>query len=163
MDWITINNSSFIGKLISTLIVVLSLLLLRLLITRYIKKQEQYQPTTRRRWIVSAHNGFLVVLLVLLFVIWIEQLRILTGSLVLFAAAIVVATKEFILNIVGYFYRTGSNFISIGDRIEIGNLILRIPTQARKRGRIEQEISRKYLLNIETLKVNRSGDEIPNS
>ncbi len=121
MNWIKIENSIFIGKVISTIIVVLSLLILRLLITRYIKKQEQYQPTTRRRWIVSIHNTFLVVLLVLLVVIWMEQLRTLTGSLVLFAAAIVVATKEFILNIVGFFYRTSNKVISIGDRIEIGS------------------------------------------
>jgi small-conductance mechanosensitive channel len=216
-----------------------------------------------------------------------EQLRTITESLVLFAAAIVVATKEFILNIVGYFYRTGSNFISIGDRIEIGNLrgdvidqtflgitiieigsgakthqytgltvyipnsiflntavknetrllgdyvfhiinvplkadadwrlaekalmdaandicasyleearhsmqqlalkhsldapsadprisvqiseperinlVLRIPIQARRRGRIEQEISRKYLLNLETLEANKSAGETPAS
>jgi small-conductance mechanosensitive channel len=287
LNWITIKNSIFIGKLVSTLIVVLSLLLLRLLITRYIKKQEQYQPTTRRRWIVFAHNAFLSVLLVLLVVIWMEQLRTITESLVLFAAAIVVATKEFILNIVGYFYRTGSNFISIGDRIEVGNLrgdvidqtflgitiieigsgakthqytgltvyipnsiflntavknesrllgdyvfhiinvplkadadwrlaekalmdaandicasyleearhsmqqlalkhsldapsadprisvqiseperinlVLRIPIQARKRGRVEQEISRKYLLNLETLEANKSAGETPAS
>ncbi len=122
MNWITIKDNIFIGKLVSTLIAVLSLLLLRLLITRYIKKQEQYQPTTRRRWIVSMHNAFLIVLLVLLVVIWMEQLRTITASLVLFAAAIVVATKEFILNIVGFFYRTGNDFISIGDRIEIANL-----------------------------------------
>jgi small-conductance mechanosensitive channel len=122
LNWITLENNIFIGKLVSTLIVVLSLLLFRLLITRYIKKQDQYQPTTRRRWIVSIHNTFLVVLLVLLIVIWMEQLRTITASLMLFAAAIVVATKEFILNIVGFFYRTGNKFISIGDRIEIANL-----------------------------------------
>ena len=283
MNWISFESSTFIGKVVSTLIVVLSLLLLRLLITRYIKKQEQFPPTTRRRWIASMHNTFLVVLLILLVVIWMEQLRTITASLMLFAAAIVVATKEFILNIVGFFYRTGNKFISIGDRIEIANLkgdvigqtflgitiieigsgvkthqytgltvyipnsmflntpvkneshllgdyvfhiisvplkadvdwrlaekalmdaaneicspyleearhsmqqlalehsldapstdprisvqiseperinlVLRIPIQARKRGRVEQEVSRKYLLNLESLEANKSVDE----
>lgn len=122
MNWLIFENNILIGKLVSTLIVVLSLLLLRFLVTRYIKKLEHYQPTTRRRWIVSIHNTFLVVLLILLTVIWMEQLRTITASLMLVAAAIVVATKEFILNVVGFFYRTGNKFISVGDRIEIANL-----------------------------------------
>ncbi len=283
VNWLSFKNNILIGKLVSTFIVILILLLLRLLLTRYIKKQEQYQPTTRRRWIVSIHNTFLVFLLMLLVVIWMEQLQVVTASLMLFAAAIVVATKEFILNVVGFFYRTGNNFISIGDRIEIANfrgdvidqtflgitiieigsgvkthqytgltvyipnsiflsspvkneshllgdyvfhiinvplkanadwhfaekalmdaaneicapyleearhsmeqlaikhsldapsadprisvqisdpdrinLVLRIPIQARKRGRVEQEISRKYLLNIEALEADKNVDE----
>jgi small-conductance mechanosensitive channel len=122
LNWIIFENKILIGELVSTLAVVLVLLLLRLLITRYIKRLEHYPPTTRRRWIVNIHNIFLVLLLILLTVIWMEQLRTITASLMLVAAAIVVATKEFILNVVGFFYRTGNKFISIGDRIEIGSL-----------------------------------------
>ncbi len=122
MNRIAIDNGIYFGKLASTFFLVICLLLLRFLITRYIKKQEQYQATTRRRWIVNIRNILLSVFLVLLVFIWMEQLRTITESLVLFAAAIVVATKEFILNIVGFFYRTGSEFIRIGDRIEIGSL-----------------------------------------
>ncbi len=287
LNGMAIDKSIYIGKLVSSLVVIISLLLLRLLITRYIKRQEQYQPTTRRRWIVSIRNIFLSVLLASLVVIWMEQLRTVTESLVLFAAAIVLATKEYLLNIVGFFYRTSGEFVRIGDRIEIGNLrgdvidqtflgitiieigsgvrthqytgltifipnsmfltmpvkneshllgdygfhiisislkggadwhlaeralmdaandvcspyleearrsmqqlalqhsldapstdprvsmqisepdcitlILRIPVQTRKRGRIEQEISRKYLLNLEELEANREVCEIPRS
>ena len=43
------------------------------------------------------------------------------------------------------------------------NLVLRIPIRAKKRGRIEQEISRKYLLNLEALEANKSVNETPNS
>lgn len=43
------------------------------------------------------------------------------------------------------------------------NLVLRIPVQARRRGRIEQEISKKYLMNLEALEASKSAGEMSTS
>jgi small-conductance mechanosensitive channel len=64
----------------------------------------------------------LLLIVTVIVVIWIEQLRTIAAAAVVIAAAIVIATKEFLLNIVGYFYRSTAKFFTIGDRIEIDGI-----------------------------------------
>jgi small-conductance mechanosensitive channel len=77
-------------------------------------------PTQRRQLIVRIRNVALFLMLAIVFVIWLEQLRNIAATVVVIAAAIVIALKEFLLNIVGYIYRTSYKYIDVGDRIEIG-------------------------------------------
>ena len=74
----------------------------------------------RRRWIVAARNAVLVASIFGLVVIWGAQLRALALSLVAFAAAMTIASKELILSILGSFYRAVTGGWSVGDRIEVG-------------------------------------------
>jgi small-conductance mechanosensitive channel len=69
---------------------------------------------------VRIRNIALFLMMAIVFVIWLEQLRHVAATVVVIAAAIVIALKEFLLNIVGYFYRTAFKYIEVGDRIEVG-------------------------------------------
>lgn len=106
-------------KLFSTLIVIMVILAIRYYVLHSIKASEKLPATTKRQWIVRTRNITLFLILGILIVVWIEQLRTIAASIVVIAAAIVVATKEFLLNVVGYLYRTTAKFITVGDRIEI--------------------------------------------
>ena len=55
-------------------------------------------------------------------VIWLEQLRAVAATVVVIAAAIVVATKEFLLNIIRYFHQRSAKFVTVGDRIEVDGI-----------------------------------------
>ena len=70
----------------------------------------------------SCSNVTIFLIFGILVVVWLEQLRTIAASIVVIAAAIVIATKEFLLNVVGFFYRTTAKFVSVGDRIEVDGI-----------------------------------------
>jgi small-conductance mechanosensitive channel len=119
MDWQALINHSHVSKLISTLVLLAVVLVLRSVVVRKIMARDMH-PTQRRQLIVRIRNVALFLMLAIVFVIWLEQLRNIAATVVVIAAAIVIALKEFLLNIVGYIYRTSYKYIDVGDRIEIG-------------------------------------------
>lgn len=121
MDWQSFINHSHVSKLISTMVLLAVVLVLRSVVVRKIMARDM-QPTQRRQLIVRIRNVALFLMLAIVFVIWLEQLRNIAATVVVIAAAIVIAFKEFLLNIVGYIYRTTYKYIDVGDRIEIGNI-----------------------------------------
>ena len=198
-------SETLVMKIISTLVLIFLVMGMRALIVKQIKSRNHLPPMIRRQRIVRMRNITLFLIFTIVVVIWIEQLRTIAAAAVVIAAAIVIATKEFLLNIVGYFYRSSAKFFTIGDRIEITgirgdvidqnllgitlleigpgmkshqytgltihvpnslflanttknetnlwsdyvyHLILRVPVPVRKRGRLEQEITRRYLERI---------------
>lgn len=119
MEWFSIFQKPYVARLAATLLSVACILGLRHFTVNAIFKRVEVTPTIRRRWIVTTRNAALFFIIAIMFVIWLEQLRTLAATLVVIAAAIVIATKEFLLNIVGFFYQKSFKFINIGDRIEI--------------------------------------------
>ena len=120
MDWQSFLDHSHISKLISTVVLLAVVLVLRAFVVRKIMVRDNLHPTQRRQLIVRIRNVALFLMLAIVFVIWLEQLRNIAATVVVIAAAIVIALKEFLLNIVGYIYRTSYKYIDVGDRIEIG-------------------------------------------
>lgn len=115
-------NETLIMRTISTLLLVAMVLALRAIAVRRIKARDNVPPMIRRQHIVRLRNITLFLILTVIVVIWIEQLRTIAAAAVVIAAAIVIATKEFLLNIVGYFYCSTAKFFTIGDRIEINGI-----------------------------------------
>lgn len=109
-------------KLISTTILIIVILIIRKYVVKSINNKETLLPTHKRQWIVRVRNITIFLIFGVLVVVWIEQLRTIAASIVVIAAAIVIATKEFLLNVVGFFYRTTSKFVSVGDRIEVAGI-----------------------------------------
>ena len=89
---------------------------------RRLMQKEEVDATIRRRWIVTARNITFLIVFIVVVVIWLEQLRAVAATIVVIAAAIVVATKEFLLNIVGFIYQSTAKFSDVGDRIEIDGI-----------------------------------------
>ena len=115
-DWLT---GYVAHKLLSTTILIVTVLIIRKYVVHWIKGKETFLPTFKRQWIVRVRNITIFLILGILVVVWLEQLRTIAASIVVIAAAIVIATKEFLLNVVGFFYRTTAKFVSVGDRIEV--------------------------------------------
>lgn len=122
VKWNFVVDNTFLVKAVTSLVLVTAILFLRYAATRSILAQEDLDGTLRRRWIVSIRNTAIFLVIFLLIVIWIEQLQAIGAGLVLVAAAVVVATKEFLLNIMGYFYRSACHSFVIGDRIEVNGI-----------------------------------------
>lgn len=115
-------TGSIANKLLSTTILIVAVLFIRKYIVHWIKNKETFLPTFKRQWIVRVRNITIFLIFGILVVVWLEQLRTLAASIVVIAAAIVIATKEFLLNVVGFFYRTTAKFVTVGDRIELNDI-----------------------------------------
>lgn len=73
----------------------------------------------RRKKVVGIRNGLGGLAAFLLFFVWGTELKTLTVSLVAIAAAVVLATKEVIMSLIGGIIRTTTKKYQVGDRIEI--------------------------------------------
>jgi len=113
-------DAAFIRDLLASLVFFLVLMGLRTLLRRAILKREELEPEMKRRWLVSLRNVTLVIFLLGMALIWASEIETVAVSLVAIAAAIVLATREMILCLLGSLYRTSTNAYAIGDRIEIG-------------------------------------------
>ncbi|UAW96917.1 mechanosensitive ion channel [Halopseudomonas nanhaiensis] len=109
---------SLLGLLINSLILVVTIGILRALSARFIRRTVQ-SAELRGRWLVNSRNGFLLLLLLGLVIIWGDELRTLALSIVAIAVAFVVATKELILCLTGSLLKSGSRSFNLGDRIQI--------------------------------------------
>jgi len=106
----------------NTIILVLITLVGRFLLLRMIKGNGETLSDTRRRWISIIQNSTILFAVLGLIFIWSPQLSTFALSLTAFVIALVVATKEYILCLVGAIYRATSNPFSVGDWIEIQSL-----------------------------------------
>ena len=118
-DWL---SGYVTHKLLSTIILIVTVLIIRKYVVHWVKSKETFLPTLKRQWIVRVRNITIFLILGILIVVWLEQLRTIAASIVVIAAAIVIATKEFLLNVIGFFYRTTAKFVSVGDRIEVDGI-----------------------------------------
>lgn len=73
----------------------------------------------KRKRVVGIRNGVGAAAMVLIIMLWSTELKTLIVSLIAIAAAIVLATKEVIMSMVGGIVRTTTQRYQIGDRIEI--------------------------------------------
>ncbi len=109
---------SLMGLLINSLILVVAVGILRAVTARFIRRTVQ-SAELRGKWLVNSRNGFLLLLLLGLVIIWGNELRTLALSIVAIAVAFVVATKELILCLTGSLLKSGSRSFNLGDRIQV--------------------------------------------
>lgn len=110
------------GKLISSGLLIVALSVAYRLLSASIRRMEWSSQETRRRWLVMTRNVAVLVCLFLLVVVWAEQLRTLALSVVAFAAAIILSTKELLMCLTGGTLRSSTSMFGIGDRIEVKKL-----------------------------------------
>ena len=113
------GRASFQNMLSSALLVV-AVLVLRTVAVRVIRRTGWLPPPAQLRWRVHVRWIALLLLLLGLVVVWATELRTLAISFVAFAVALVLATKELILCVLGSVVRASSGSFRVGDLVEIG-------------------------------------------
>ena len=104
---------------LNTIALVIVLAVARHLVERYVHRRTRSDPRNQRRWISTVRNFTVAILLVGLLFIWSPQLTSLALSLTAVAVAIVIATKEIILNLSGAVMKMATGPFEIGDWIEV--------------------------------------------
>lgn len=107
-------------NLMSTLLLFFVVLMIRLATVRSLRRS-QVPLDTKRQWIVQAKNTTVALLILGLFFVWGAELRTFALSVVAIAAALVIATKELILCVLGGILKAMTRPFKIGDRIELNS------------------------------------------
>ncbi|MDF0750747.1 mechanosensitive ion channel family protein [Marinobacter sp. 71-i] len=121
LAWVPENFSlpdSMLRLVVSTVLLVLAIVILRTLTARFIRRNIA-SSELRGRLLVNSRNGFLLLGILGLALIWGDQIRSLALSIVAIAVAFVVATKELILCVSGSILKSGAGSFNLGDRIQV--------------------------------------------
>lgn len=110
------------GRLLSSLALGVLFIVIYGTSSAAIRRTDWETPESQRRWLVMIRNVAVLLFLLCLVVVWAAQLRTLALSVVGFAVAIVLVTKEWIMCATGGFIRSSSGIVRIGDRIELKGL-----------------------------------------
>lgn len=115
-------DADFLRSALASLVFFLVLMTIRTLMRRAMLRRSDVETEVRQRWLTTLRNTIVVVFFLGMALIWSSQIETLAVSLVAIAAAIVLATREMILCLMGTIYRSSSRAYSVGDRIEINGL-----------------------------------------
>ncbi|MDT0604645.1 mechanosensitive ion channel family protein [Thalassotalea castellviae] len=122
--WFNISNLTaltpnfFNNKFVITLLCVSAFYLLKFLLVKVIKKKSKHD---KRLQINIVNNIYTVLMIVLIFNIWSEEIQKFAFSIAAFIVAIVLATREFIQCFIGFVYILSSRPFRISDWIQVGN------------------------------------------
>jgi small-conductance mechanosensitive channel len=122
--WAQLSNlSAFLTKVVDnkfvmTLLVISLFYILKHLIVKIIKKKSKHD---KRLQINIVNNIYTVLMIVLIFNIWADEIQKFAFSIAAFIVAIVLATREFIQCFIGFVYILSSRPFRIGDWIQVGN------------------------------------------
>jgi small-conductance mechanosensitive channel len=127
MEWVhkmfsstTFAELVFNNKFIVTFVLLLTSFMLKYLILRIISKKSRQN---KRIKINMVNNIFTIVMIILLFNLWSEEIQKFAFSIAAFIVAIVLATREFIQCFIGFLYILSSRPFRIGDWIQVGNYV----------------------------------------
>lgn len=109
-------------KMLLTGLAAVLFFLINAVFSRLISKQETLETYKRRKILVRVRDVLSALFLVANILIWHSQLRTIATTLAVIAVAIVIATKEYILNITGFLFRSTAHVFTIGDRIDTGDI-----------------------------------------
>ena len=115
-----LQHYNWLDNAVASLLLAVAVLVLRQILVHWIRRSSIQSADLRRRWIVQIRNACFLLVLMGLVVIWAAELRTAAFSLLAFVVALVLATKELILCLLGSFFKVSSGAFTIGDRIEIG-------------------------------------------
>jgi small-conductance mechanosensitive channel len=125
MGWLNsvFNATSFTelvdsNKFIVMIIIVTSSFFVKQLVIGVISRR--FQENKRIR-INLVNNVFTILMIVVLFDLWSEEIQRFAFSIAAFIVAIVLATREFIQCIIGFIYILSSRPFRIGDWIQVGS------------------------------------------
>ncbi|GLX79793.1 mechanosensitive ion channel protein MscS [Thalassotalea insulae] len=108
----------FTNKFFLSLLLITVFLLIKLLLVKAIKRKSKQD---KRIKINMVNNLFTLLMIVIIFNIWSEEIQKFAISIAAFVVAIVLATREFIQCFIGFVYLLSSRPFRIGDWIQVGH------------------------------------------
>ncbi|MDJ0962153.1 MAG: mechanosensitive ion channel [Acidimicrobiia bacterium] len=105
---------------IASIVIVAIAVVVRFAVGRLVRRQTWASAEVGRRWMIQVRNITVLVAFIALVIVWAQELRTAALSLVAFAVAAVIATKEMIMAVGGSFSRATSGSFAVGDRVRIG-------------------------------------------
>ncbi len=115
-------RTDYSHEIVRSLMLVAVLLLIRVVVGRILSSNVSVPVEERRRWSISTRNFLFISGLAGIGMIWANELQTIAVSMLAFAAALILATKELILCVSGFVVRHASNSYSLGDHIEVGTI-----------------------------------------
>ncbi|MGB0452158.1 MAG: mechanosensitive ion channel family protein [Bacteriovoracaceae bacterium] len=109
-------------QILSTFILIAVLAVTRLILQRIVNYTKGILRENKRRLSVNINSFLTFVGVILIAVIWIQELQSIALSLIAIAVALVLATKELIMCLSGTFFKTSAKMFHIGDRIEVSGM-----------------------------------------
>lgn len=124
MNWLyeTFNSSKIVdlflnNKMFETIVFICLFFLIKYFIIKYIKTKSKQNKRLR---INMVNNIFTLLMIIIIFNIWSEEIQKFAFSIAAFIVAIVLATREFIQCFIGFVYLLSSRPFRIGDWIQVG-------------------------------------------
>jgi len=105
-------------KLVASLVVLLLVLVTRSLMARTLYRRVE-APELRRRWLTNIRNALFVLFVLAIVSIWADTIQTFTVSIIAVAVALVIATKELLMCLLGSIVRAAGDSFALGDRVEI--------------------------------------------
>ncbi|KIA80695.1 mechanosensitive ion channel protein MscS [Chromobacterium piscinae] len=115
-------RENYSHEITRSLLLILTLLIIRIVVDLLLAANQGVPIEERRRWSVNTRNGLFLAGLAGIGFIWANELQTLAVSMLAFAAALILATKELIMCLSGGVVRQMSDSYGLGDHIEIGTV-----------------------------------------
>ncbi|TWX47863.1 mechanosensitive ion channel family protein [Colwellia hornerae] len=106
------------NKFVIALLFIFIFYMIKYLIVKTIKKKSKQD---KKLQINIVNNIFTIMMIVMVFNIWSEEIQKFAFSIAAFIVAIVLATREFIQCFIGFVYILSSRPFRIGDWVQVGN------------------------------------------
>lgn len=180
-----LENKELFGDFMATLLLVLGVFGLRALAIRFVRRKLPRQDQLQLRLSAQIRTVSYALIFFGLVFIWAAELQALALSFVVLAMAIVWATKEIILCLLGAFYRLSANAFGVGDRIELAGVrgdvvdhgllsttVLEVGVGHQRTGRsisipnsallsgpvVNESMAGEYMLHVMSIPVSREAD-----
>lgn len=118
----SVSASSTLSQLIATVVVLIAAMMVTRSAAKYYRSKDSGSNGERRTAYTAVRNGVAVVVLILLLFLWGGQLRHFALSVAALAAAVAIASKEFVMSALGSLMRATQRPYAVGDIIEINGM-----------------------------------------
>ncbi|MEA2095153.1 MAG: mechanosensitive ion channel [Candidatus Cloacimonadota bacterium] len=112
-------NSSFMIKLLESVILIIIIWLIKILIIKLINKNIS-EVKTQYHWRKLINSTFFIIILILVGRIWFKGTQSLVTYLGLVSAGVAIALKDVLANLAGWLYIISRRPFNVGDRVQIG-------------------------------------------
>lgn len=125
LDFSAINLAELFtaSAIVTSLILITAVLVLRRVAVKYVWRDAEVLAKEQRRWIIRIKNISAILIFVGLILIWAPQLHTVALSIAAFAVALVVATREMILCLMGAIMRATTQPFRAGEWISVDGVM----------------------------------------